>query len=48
MFRDQNAVQHHDIKISNKFFKYLEQFKYLRTTLTDRNYIHEEIKNRSN
>jgi hypothetical protein len=34
MSRDQNAGQNHNIKIDNKSFERLEQFKYLGTTLT--------------
>jgi hypothetical protein len=46
MSRDQNAGQNHNIKIDNKSFERVEQFKYLGTTLTNRNSIHEEIKSR--
>jgi hypothetical protein len=41
--RDQNARQ---IKIGDKFFERLEQFKYLETTLMNQNSIYEEIKSR--
>jgi len=34
------------IKIDNSFFERVEQFKYLGTTLTNQNSIHEEIKSR--
>ena len=44
--RDQNAVQSHSIKIGNSSFERLEEFKYLGTTLTNQNYIQEEIKGR--
>jgi hypothetical protein len=44
--RDQNAVKNHNIKIDNKSFERVEQFKYLGTTLTNRNSIQEEIKSR--
>jgi hypothetical protein len=43
---DQNAGQSHNIKIDNTSFERVEQFKYLVTTLTDRNPIQEEIKSR--
>jgi hypothetical protein len=44
MSRDQNAGQNHNIKIGNTSFESAEQFKYLGTTVTDRNSIQEEIK----
>jgi hypothetical protein len=44
--RDQNAGQNHNIKIDNKSFERVVQFKYLRTTLTNLNSIQEEIKSR--
>jgi hypothetical protein len=43
---DQNAGQNGNIKLDNKSFERVEQFKYLGTTLTDRNCIQEEIKSR--
>ena len=46
MSRDQNAGQNQDIKISNKSFERVEQFKRLRTTLTNQDFNHEEIKSR--
>jgi hypothetical protein len=46
MSLDQNAGQNHNIKIDNKSFEKGEQFKYLGTTLTNRNSIQEEIKSR--
>jgi hypothetical protein len=46
MTRDQNAGQNHNIKLDNKSFERVEQFKYLGTTLKDRNSIQEEIKSR--
>jgi hypothetical protein len=42
--RNQNAGQNHNIKIDNKSFGRVEEFKYLGATLTNRNSIHEEIK----
>ena len=44
--RDQNAGQNGSIQIGNKSFETVEQFKYLGTALTDKNFIHEEIKSR--
>jgi hypothetical protein len=41
MSRDQHAGQNHDMKISNKSFERAEQLKYLGTTLTNKNSIHE-------
>jgi hypothetical protein len=46
MSREQNAGKSHNIKIGNKSFERVEQFKYLGTTLTHRNSIQEEIKSR--
>jgi hypothetical protein len=46
MSRNQNAGQNPNIKIDNKSFERVEEFKYLGTTLTNRNSIHEEIKSR--
>jgi hypothetical protein len=48
MSRDQNAGQNHNIKVDNKSFERVEQFKYLATTLMNQNSIQEEIKSRSN
>jgi hypothetical protein len=44
--RDQNAGKNHNIKIDNKSFERVKQFKYLETTLTNQNSIQEEIKSR--
>jgi hypothetical protein len=46
MSRDKKAVQKHSTKIANSSFEDAEKFKYLGTTLTDHNWIHEEIKSR--
>jgi hypothetical protein len=46
MSRDQNAGHNHNIKIDNKSFERVKEFKYLETTLKNRNSIHEEIKSR--
>jgi hypothetical protein len=42
--RHQKAGQIRDIKTANKSFANVAQFKYLRTTGTNQNLIHEEIK----
>jgi hypothetical protein len=42
----QNAGQIHDIKIANKCFENVAQFRYLRMTITNQNLIQEEIKRR--
>jgi len=39
----QDAGQSQSIKIDNKSFKMLEEFKYLGTTLMHENFIQEEI-----
>jgi hypothetical protein len=46
--RHQNAGQHRDIKIGNRRFEYVAQFRYLGTTITNQNLIQEEIKRRLN
>jgi len=46
MSRDQNAGRSHNIKIDNNALEWVEQFKYLGTTLTNENSIQEEIKSR--
>jgi hypothetical protein len=43
MSRNQNAGQNHNIKLDNKSFERVEQFKYLGTTVTNRKSIQEEI-----
>jgi hypothetical protein len=42
----QNAGQNRDIKIANRSFENVLQFKYLGTTVTNHNLIQEEIKRR--
>ena len=46
MSRDQKAGRSHGMKIGNSSFERVEEFKYLGTTLTNQNYIQEEIKSR--
>jgi hypothetical protein len=46
--RHQNAGQNHDIKIGNRCFENVEEFRYLGTTITNQNLIQEEIKRRMN
>jgi hypothetical protein len=48
MSRSQKVGQQRSIKIANRFFEYVAKFKYLGTTLTDQNHMHEEIKSRLN
>jgi hypothetical protein len=48
VFRDQNAGQNREMKIGNRSFKNVSQFKYLGTTVTNQNLIQEEIKRRFN
>ena len=44
MSRDHNAVGIQRVRNDNSTFKRVEVFKYLETTLTNQNYIAEEIK----
>jgi hypothetical protein len=46
--RQQNVGQNWDIKIANRSFENVLQFKYLGTTVTNQNLIQEEIKRRLN
>jgi len=46
MSRDQNAGRSHNMKIDNRPFEMVDEFKYLGTTLTNQNSIQEEIKSR--
>ena len=46
MSRDQNLGRSHNILIDYSFFEKVEEFKYLVTTLTNRNSIQEEIESR--
>ena len=43
---DQHVQQNFNIKIDYKSFEKVEYFKYLGTTLTDQNSIHEETKSK--
>jgi hypothetical protein len=44
--RHQNARKNHYIKIENRCFENVAQFRYLGTTITNQNLIQEEIKKR--
>jgi hypothetical protein len=44
----QNTGQNHDIKIANRSYENLAQFKYFGVTVTNQNLIQEEIKRRLN
>jgi len=44
MSQDQNAGQSHSMKIDNSFFERVGEFKCLGTTLTNQNFIQEEIR----
>ena len=46
MSRDQNAGRSYSMKIVNSSFGRVEEFKYLRTDLTNQNSIQGEIKSR--
>jgi hypothetical protein len=46
--RHQNVDRNRNIKIANRSFENVSQFKYLRTTVTTQNLIQEEIKRRLN
>ena len=46
MTRDHNAGRSHNIKNENNSFESVAEFKYLGTTLTNQNYIQEEVKSR--
>jgi hypothetical protein len=45
---DQNEGQNWEIKIGNRSFENVSQFKYLGTTVTNQNLIQEEVKRRLN
>jgi hypothetical protein len=42
--RHEKAGQNHNVKITNKLFETAEKFRCLGTTVTNQNYIYEEIK----
>jgi hypothetical protein len=46
MSRKRTSGQNHNIKINNKSFERVDEFKYLGATLTNQNSIHDEIKSR--
>jgi hypothetical protein len=48
MSRYEKAGQKRSTKIANRSFEDVAKFKYLGTTLTDKNYMQEEIKSRLN
>jgi hypothetical protein len=47
MYCHTNSGQNQNIRIANELFENVTRFKYLRTTLTNRNGIYDEIKSRS-
>jgi hypothetical protein len=46
--RRQNGWKNHNIKIGDRSFEYMAQFKYLGTTVMNQNLIQEENKRRLN
>jgi hypothetical protein len=48
MVRSQKVGQRHSIKIVNRSFEDVARFRYLGTTLTDQNFMHDEITSRLN
>jgi hypothetical protein len=48
MSRHPNSGQNQNVRIPNESFENVARFKYLGTTLTNQNDIHDEIKSRLN
>jgi hypothetical protein len=48
MSRHQNAGQNHNVKIANRSFENMAQYKYLGTTAASQNLLQEESKRRLN
>jgi hypothetical protein len=48
MSRHPNSGWNKDIRISNESFENVAEFTYFRTTLTNQNDIHDEVKSRLN
>jgi hypothetical protein len=46
MYRYPNSGQNQNIRIANESFENVAEFKYVGTTLTNQNDIHDEIKSR--
>jgi hypothetical protein len=46
--RKQNVAQNRDMKIGNRSYETVSQFKYLGTAVTNQNLIQEEIRKRLN
>ena len=46
MSAEQTAGRSHNMRLDNRSFERVEEFKYLGTTLTNKNSIQEEIKSR--
>jgi hypothetical protein len=44
ILHSQKIEQKHSIKIANRSFEVVAKFKYLRTTLTDQNCMHEKLR----